>query len=371
MATRAAWWLERIAADGSQLAVPIHAFPFCMGRDDDNELVLIAPGVSRKHAHLTLDAGSGRLLLTDLGSMNGSFVNRLRLTGSRLLDESDIVHIGSAELRLRRSDASRHDSVLPAEERTVVSAPGATLSEHFVVNEATFYDFLGGHGLSSAVQPIVAASDGTIAAYELLGRGTHPELPASPAHLFHLAARLGREADLSAAFRTRGVAAVAAKLRGAMLFANAHPRETFEPGFVDGIARLVRDHEGLDLVIEIHETAVVETERMRELAAQLGEIGVRFAYDDFGAGQARLNELGEVPPHFVKFDMALVNGLAAAGARKQRVVSDLVRLVADLGSIALAEGIEADADAEVCRQMGFRLMQGYLFGRPLPASSLL
>ena len=55
---------------------------------------------------------------------------------------------------------------------------------------------------------------------------------------------------------------------------------------------------------------------------------------------------------------------------KQRVVSDLVRLVIDLGSIALAEGIEVEADAEVCRQMGFRLMQGYLFGKPVPADTL-
>lgn len=370
MAAKAAWWLERVAADGSPLAVPVHALPFGIGRDDDNELVLVAPGVSRKHARLSLDAGSGRLVLTDIGSVNGSFVNRVRLTEPRLLDESDIVHIGSAELRLRRADASRIDSILPAEERTVIAAPGAVLSEHFVANEATFLAFLGGDGLSAAVQPIVAASDGAVFAYELLGRSTHPDLPRSPAHLFRLAARLRREAELSAAFRCHGVAAVASRLRGATLFANAHPSETFEPGFVDGIARLVRAHPALDLVIEIHETAVVETHRMRELGMQLAELGVRFAYDDFGAGQARLNELGEVPPHFVKFDMALVNGLAAAGARKQRVVSDLVRLVTDLGSIALAEGIEVDADAELCRQMGFRLMQGFLFGRPVPADTL-
>jgi hypothetical protein len=263
MAAKAAWWLERVAVDGSPLAVPVHALPFCMGRDDDNELVLIAPGVSRKHAQLTLDAGSGRLLLTDLGSMNGSFVNRVRLTGSRLLNESDIVHVGSAELRLRRADASRHDSVLPAEERTVVSAPGAALSEHFVANESTFFEFLAGKGLSAALQPIVAASDRRIAAYELLGRCTHPGLPPSPTHLFAMAARLHREADLSAAFRRHGVAAAAPHLGGAVLFANAHPSETSEPGFIDGIAALVREHPGLDLVIEIHETAVVETQRMR------------------------------------------------------------------------------------------------------------
>ena len=277
--------------------------------------------------------------------------------------------IGSVEFRVRRRGTAL-DSVLPAEERTVIAVPGQALSEHFVANEAPFLAFLSGQGLSVAVQPIVAADDGKLFGYELLGRSTHPDLPRSPAHLFHLASRLHRAGQLSEAFRRVGIAAVAPRLQGAVLFANAHPTETFEPGFVDSIAKLVAAHPGLDLVLEIHETAVLDPARMRELGQQLLEIGVRFAYDDFGAGQARLNELSEVPPHFVKFDIALVNGLAAAGARKQRVVSDLVKLVADLGSVSLAEGIEQPADAEVCRQMGFRLMQGYLFGKPIAVDAM-
>jgi EAL domain-containing protein (putative c-di-GMP-specific phosphodiesterase class I) len=369
MSAKAAWWLERIAADGSALAVPVQAVPFGIGRDEENGLVLVASGVSRRHASLALDPGSGQLVLSDLGSTNGSYVNRSKVEASCLLDEGDIVHIGSAEFRIRRADAAR-DSILPAEERTVVAALGAPLSEQFVANEPQFLALLGGEGLSAAVQPIVNASDGRVVAYELLGRCLHPELPGSPMHLFSLATRLGRAAELSLALRNHGVAAVASKLRGATLFVNAHPTETALPEFVPGIARLVREHPGIELVIEIHETAVVETARMRELADRLADIGVRFAYDDFGAGQARLNELSEAPPHFVKFDMALVHGLAGAGARKQRLISDLVRLVIDLGSIALAEGIEEEADAAVCRQMGFRLMQGYLFGKPVPAASL-
>jgi len=369
MSAKAAWWLERIAADGSALAVPVQAVPFGIGRDEDNGLVLVASGVSRRHATLALDPGSGQLVLSDLGSTNGSYVNRAKVETSCLLDEGDIVHIGSAEFRIRRADAAR-DSILPAEERTVVAALGAPLSEQFVANEPQFLALLGGEGLSAAVQPIVNASDGRVVAYELLGRCLHPELPGSPMHLFSLATRLGRAAELSLALRNHGVAAVASKLRGATLFVNAHPTETALPEFVPGIARLVREHPGIELVIEIHETAVVETARMRELADRLADIGVRFAYDDFGAGQARLNELSEAPPHFVKFDMALVHGLANAGARKQRLIGDLVRLVIDLGSIALAEGIEDEADAELCRQMGFRLMQGYLFGKPVPAASL-
>ena len=370
MSARASWWLERIAADGTALAVPVQALPFGIGRDEDNGLVLVASGVSRKHASLGLDPGTGRLVLSDLGSTNGCFVNRTRLEAPQLLDEGDIVHIGSAEFRIRRADAGARDSILPAEERTVIAALGAPLSEQFVANEPQFLALLAGDGLSAAVQPIVAADDGRVVAYELLGRCTHPGLPASPMHLFSLATRLGRAGELSLALRNFGVAAVASKLRGATLFVNAHPTETMLPEFVPGIARLVREHPGIELVIEIHETAVVETLRMRELGARLADIGVRFAYDDFGAGQARLNELSEAPPHFVKFDMALVNGLATAGARKQRLIGDLVRLVIDLGSIALAEGIEVEADAELCRQLGFKLMQGYLFGKPVPAANL-
>jgi EAL domain-containing protein (putative c-di-GMP-specific phosphodiesterase class I) len=370
MMTRASWWLERIAADGSTLAVPVHVLPFGVGRDEDNGLVLVASGVSRKHASLGLDAASGQLVLHDLGSTNGSFVNRKKVEAPQLLAEGDIVHIGSAEFRIRRGDSGARDSILPAEERTVIAALGTPLSEQFVANEPQFLALLDGDGLSAAVQPIVSADDGRVVAYELLGRCTHPGLPSSPMHLFSLATRLGRAGELSLALRNHGVAAVASKLRGATLFVNAHPTETVRPEFVPGIARLVRDHPGIELVIEIHETAVVETLRMRELGDRLADIGVRFAYDDFGAGQARLNELSEAPPHFVKFDMALVHGLARAGARKQRLIGDLVRLVIDLGSTALAEGIEEEADAAVCRQMGFRLMQGYLFGKPVPAASL-
>jgi EAL domain-containing protein (putative c-di-GMP-specific phosphodiesterase class I) len=365
MGDPASWWLEGVAADGLPLAVPVRALPFSIGRDADNGFALRAPGVSRKHARLTLDARSGRLVLSDLGSTNGCFVGRVRLTASRVLEEGDIVHFGSAEFRVRRGHAEPDPG-----ERTVIAPLGQKLSEHFVANEAQFLDFIAGQGISDAVQPIVAAADASLFAYELLGRGLHPDLPNSPAHLFRLSARLNREAELSEAFRRYGVAAVAPRLRGAALFVNAHPSETFEPAFVDGIARLVREHPGLDLVVEIHETAVVETARMRELGARLGDLGVRFAYDDFGAGQARLGELGDAPAHFVKFDMALVHGIHAASAKKQRVVADLVRLVADLGSISLAEGIEVEADAAVCRQMGFRLIQGYLAGKPVPIESL-
>jgi EAL domain-containing protein (putative c-di-GMP-specific phosphodiesterase class I) len=256
------------------------------------------------------------------------------------------------------------------EDRTRMVSGTTQLSQNFVRHEAQFLEFLAGRGLTAAAQPIVDAHTGALLAYELLGRCTHPELPGSPMHLFSMAASLRREAELSAAFRNHGVAAIAPKAQGVGIFVNTHPSETFTEAFFESLHGLLALPGRPHLVVEVHESAVVEVERMRELAARLQGIGVRFAYDDFGAGQARLNELAEVPAHFVKFDMGIVRNLHQASERKQRMVRDLVRMVLELGSVPLAEGVEVEDEAQLCRDMGFRLIQGYLTGRPVMVDKL-
>ena len=363
------WFLETVAADGSHVSYELNAWPFSVGRDAGNELVVPALGLSRRHAELAQDA-DGQLQLNDLDSMNGTFVNRNRVYGMRALAENDVIHFGNAEFRLGARTSTTHSQPPQDCERTMLVPAGKGLSEHFVPQERQFKELLQGRGLSAAVQPIVDAHSGSLFAYELLGRSDHPDLPRSPIHLFNLALLLDREAELSHAFRDHGVRSLATRLQGATLFVNSHPKETFEESFLEGLVPL-RDLPGApELVIEVHETAVMEVSRMRELAARLKDIGVRFAYDDFGAGQARLNELGEVPAHFVKFDMGLIRGIHIASDRKRRVVSDLVRLVLDLGSVALAEGVEEEGEAEVCRDMGFQLIQGYLTGKPVPVQAV-
>lgn len=363
------WFLESMAADGSRLTYNVSTLPFRVGRDPENELVVTTPGLSRHHAMLTRDI-SGRLRLTDLNSTNGSFVNRARIEGSCLLSENDIVHFGTSEFRVRQREAEPSMISESNEMRTMLVPNGLMLSELFVPNEAEFLELLDGHGMSGAAQPIVNAADNSIFAYELLGRANHPLLPGAPIRLFELASLLDREVELSRAFRQFGIASIAPRLKGFPLFANTHPKETFSQEFFDSLSALRAQMPELDLVIEIHETAVTEIERLRELTARFRDIGVRFAYDDFGAGQARLNELGDAPAHFVKFDMGLVHDIHLASPRKRRVVSDLVKLVLDLGSVPLAEGIEMQAEAEICREMGFQLIQGFLTGKPIPAEQL-
>ncbi|MEF8755807.1 MAG: EAL domain-containing protein [Accumulibacter sp.] len=360
------WFLESVSAHGSRIVYNVGHLPFRIGRDTDNDLAVAAAGLSRHHAVLTEDL-SGRLRLTDLDSLNGTSVNRQRLEGSCLLQENDIVHFGGVEFRLglRTVELPRFD-----QSQTMLAPADSTLSELFVTNEDEFHQLLAGHGISGAAQAIADTGDGTIVAYEFLGRAYHPQLPVAPLPLFKIARNLNREAELSQAFRNFALTVMAPRLDGFTLFANVHPKETFSADFLAALRHTRQHLPRLDLVIEVHESAVTDAKELVELAARLRDMGVRFAYDDFGAGQARLNELGEAPAHFVKFDIGLVRNIHRASERKRHVVGDLVKLVLDLGSVPLAEGIECAESAATCHAMGFRLIQGFHVGRPIAADDL-
>jgi DNA-binding winged helix-turn-helix (wHTH) protein len=70
-----------------------------LGRDPDLEVFLNFPGVSRRHALITISDGSASI--QDLGSKNGTFVRDERVNGSRPLGDHDIIGIGSVKLTLR------------------------------------------------------------------------------------------------------------------------------------------------------------------------------------------------------------------------------------------------------------------------------
>jgi EAL domain-containing protein (putative c-di-GMP-specific phosphodiesterase class I) len=254
----------------------------------------------------------------------------------------------------------------------LVPTGGRLLSEKFVEGQEAFEDFLAhGEGLGCAVQPIVRAEGGAVFAYELLGRCEHPRLRQPPGRLFDIAGKLGRRGELSTLFRNHGVRAVAGRLGGARLFVNTDGDETEHEAFFESLQTLRALPGAPELVIEIHESAR-SLEKLRPLAQRLGAMGIAFAIDDFGhdEGVDHLSILGEVPPQYVKFDMGLVRGIDQAAEPRRRLVRSLVRLVRDLDAVALAEGVETEAEAAACRDMGFELLQGYLTGRPVPASAL-
>jgi len=362
------WFLEGAAAGGTGLMIAIEKLPFRVGREPSCELPVAAKDISRLHACLERDGIDG-LKVTDLGSTNGSFVNRNRLPqhGSAILKDGDILHFGTTEFRLKSTTEAQH-SLLPDDDdtvnRTVMFDRNAALPEHFALQEREFLDMLKLNLVTVALQPIVDFNTRELRAYEVLGRGKHPALPQAPIRLLEMAAMLGKEVELSTAFRLAAAKAAAAMQTPVKLFMNTHPLEMFTEGLYASLRHIQTIAPNMSLVLEVHETAVAEIDKMKVMAKRLTDMGIQFAYDDFGAGQSRLNEMAEVTPHVVKFDMALIRDIDKASTNKQQMISQLVRLVLSIGSIPLAEGVETEAEAAFCRSIGFQLCQGYLTGRP-------
>jgi EAL domain-containing protein (putative c-di-GMP-specific phosphodiesterase class I) len=126
----------------------------------------------------------------------------------------------------------------------------------------------------------------------------------------------------------------------------------------------------LRLTLEVHEGALADLASVDRLRTQLSRAGIGIAYDDFGAGQARLLELAEAPPHYLKFDMLFVRGIDKAADTRQRLLASLVSVARDLLVYTVAEGVETAEEAEVCMRIGFTHAQGYYFGRPRPIDEI-
>jgi EAL domain-containing protein (putative c-di-GMP-specific phosphodiesterase class I) len=215
-----------------------------------------------------------------------------------------------------------------------------------------------------AFQRIVSLPDGEVIAYEALGRGRHPELPEEPLELLALAAGVGLEQDVSRLFRTKAFEALRDHPGVRHFFFNVHPAELLHPELIESLRELQAAAPPARLTLEVHESAVVDPVGIASLRSRLAEVGVGLAYDDFGAGQARLLELAEVPPDYLKFDMRLIQGIDKAGESRRKLLQSLVAVARDLSVRTVAEGIESLPEAVACADLGFDYAQGYYFGRP-------
>ena len=362
-----AWFLEGATTGGDALFVPLESLPTHIGRDEGCELRLLSKDASRLHACIDRTVG-GNLCLTDLGSTNGTYLNRQRLDPHTTvsLSADDILHFGKSEFRLKVKSNQPNTTTATTDlmNMTVITDMSVSLPENFAPEEREFLEMLRKGWVTVAYQPIVDFKTNNLMAYEVLGRGKHPSLPQSPMRLLELANMLGKTVELSQAFRMAGTQAAAWIPGPVQLFMNTHPNEMFTEALYESLADIQDLAPNMDLVIEVNETAVAEVAKMAVMAHRLRDMGIKFAYDDFGAGQSRLNELAEVPPDFVKFDMSLIRNIDQASASKQNMLARLVHMVADLGAVTVAEGVETQGEAVLCQQMGFQLCQGFFTGRP-------
>jgi EAL domain-containing protein (putative c-di-GMP-specific phosphodiesterase class I) len=364
---KGAFHLESHVEGSRQLRrIRIHPIPFRVGRKAGLDLVLSSDSVSKTHAEIYW-AEDG-LHLHDLGSTNGTFVNREQIDDS-VLREGDVVHFADFEFRVAQveDEEAVEDT---ADEPATVALGHKNLPQKFSKGTRELKELIRDKAITTVFQPIVLLPKGTVVAYEALGRGRHPALPESPSELFKIAESIGLEAQLSRLFRWKAVELVRYRTGLPKLFLNTHPAELEEPGLIESLKDLREMAPWLNLALEIHESVLADPAMIAGLRSQLSAIQIGLAYDDFGAGQARLLELGEAPPNYLKFDIRFVSGIDHAPSSKRRLLTSLISMAGDLLMKTVAEGIETPGEAEVCSRLGFTHAQGFHFGRPVPADLL-
>lgn len=356
------WYLEGYLDDSGRLwRTPVTVFPFRVGRSADCNLVLTAVGVSQRHAELRLGP-SGDLTVLDSGSRNGTFVNGTDLHGEISLKSGDLLKFANQEFRVGQLMEIRPE---PAMETLSLSAKD--FEPHLLGQGRALQEMLERGDVRGIFQPIVGASTMVPMGYEQLGRGRLGKVIKGPGELFPIAESMGLEQDLTNALRRVSLEQARQLPEGKKLFVNTHPNEIQRPeALLAALEQERRTSPDRGLVVEIHESAVTDLAAFRRLHKALGAIGVEIAFDDFGIGQARLIELADATPHYLKFDIVWLSHNPDAAQRRRTLLEQLLKMAGDLGITTVLEGVETAEHADLARSLGFHLLQGFHFGPPAP-----
>jgi diguanylate cyclase (GGDEF)-like protein len=153
---------------------------------------------------------------------------------------------------------------------------------------------------------------------------------------------------------------------------NITARDLLDARFPDLVESLLRRHgvapEGLELEIN-EKTAITDLPRARAILALLSEMGVKLAIDDFGTGNSSLAYFRRLPVHVLKIDQSFVRQMLVS-EDDAAIVNSTIDLAHDLGLRVVAEGVEsAECNARLA-ELGCDLVQGFYFGRAVPAAEI-
>jgi len=221
-----------------------------------------------------------------------------------------------------------------------------------------------------AYQPCVDAASEAVTGFEALIRWDHPEHgPVSPAEFIPLAEEIGLIDEIGE-WVLRTACAEAAKWPKQITVAvNLSPVQFKSPALPTIVRMVLSDTElpAKRLELEITEGVFLSNDdHVHEMIASLKAIGLKLALDDFGTGYSSLSYLQRVPFEKIKIDRSFVTGASDPKGRNAALIRAMVGLASDLKMQTTAEGVETPEELALVRDLGCSLVQGYIFGKPMP-----
>lgn len=220
-------------------------------------------------------------------------------------------------------------------------------------------------------QPQISSDCTRIVGVEALARWRHPaEGVLAPDRFLHVADDLGVVAALDSAILEHATADlrrwVAAGLDVPKLSVNVSARRLLDRDLIRSVSQL--DLPRGTLSFELLESVFLDEvdETISWNIDMLKEMGIDIELDDFGSGHASIVSLVKLGPTAIKIDRELVSPMTEDRTRF-RLVRSIIEICRPLGTRVIAEGVETGAQAELLHDLGCDALQGYHFGKPMPA----
>jgi diguanylate cyclase (GGDEF)-like protein/PAS domain S-box-containing protein len=223
-------------------------------------------------------------------------------------------------------------------------------------------------------QPQVDAESGRVVAAEALLRWRHQKHGlVSPAKFIPLA----EETGLIVPIGEWVLRQVCSQLRAwheaglpeVRVAVNLSPRQFRQPNLVEMIVGAARDYElpASCLELEITEGSLMHNpEEAERLLTELARHGFDLSVDDFGTGYSSLAYLKRFPLHALKIDRSFVIDIES-NRDSAAIAAGVIALAHSLDLKVVAEGVEQPGQAAYLRAQRCDFIQGYLYGRPVPA----
>jgi diguanylate cyclase (GGDEF)-like protein len=229
------------------------------------------------------------------------------------------------------------------------------------------------HQFELHYQPQIISEGGYVVGFEALLRWNNPERgQISPMEFIPLAEELGLIIPLGDWVVQQACLTATAWPSDVIVAVNVSARQFVNHDFV----RVVHDaleKSGLEpsrLELEITETALMDNSSgISSIMRSLRQLGVGIAMDDFGTGYSSLAYLRRFSFTRLKIDRSFVSDLGQ-DPQSIAIVRAVVALCGSLGIVTIAEGVETLEQANILKSENCLQLQGYLYGRPGPASKV-
>lgn len=145
--------------------------------------------------------------------------------------------------------------------------------------------------------------------------------------------------------------------------------QLIEPDFVENLDRVFSEINAPleNICFEVTESlAINDMAKMKMILTDIANKGIKIALDDFGTGYSSLNCIKEMPLNTIKIDKSFIDDIAK-NPNTAVFVKTIVNLSHDLNIAVCAEGVEEQMQFEILRDLDTDVIQGYYFGRPMPA----